>query len=62
MAVGAAIGITAIASALVFAALFVDQTDNAKVMLGVLKVTFRRYSIAGSLGVARPRARYFSYT
>ena len=51
MPVGAAIGIATIASALVFAALFVDQTDNAKVMLGVLKVTFRRYSVTRSLGI-----------
>jgi hypothetical protein len=53
LSVGAAIGITAITSTLVFATLFVDQTDNAKVMLGVLKVTLRRYTIAGSLGITR---------
>jgi len=53
MPVGTAIGIATIASALVFAALFVDQTDNAKVMLSVLKVTFRCYSVARCLGIAR---------
>jgi hypothetical protein len=55
MAVGTAIGIAPITSALVFAALFVDQTDNAKVMFCVLKVTFRRYSITRSLGITRQR-------
>src|SRR5689334_5732865 len=53
MPIGTAIGIATIASALVFAALFVDQTDNAKVMLGVLKVTFRRYSVSRSLSITR---------
>ena len=53
MPVGAAIGVATIASALVFTALLIDQADNPKVMLGMLKVTFCRYSITGSLCVAR---------
>jgi hypothetical protein len=61
MAVGTAIGIAPITSALVFAALFVDQTDNAKVMLGMLKVIFCRYSIAGSLSITRQSQILFIY-
>src|SRR3954463_10420209 len=61
IAVGTAIGIATITSALVFAALFVDQTDNAKVMLGMLKVTFRRYSIAGNLSITRQSQIFFIY-
>ena len=51
VAVGTTVGVATIASALVFTTLLVDQTDNPKVMLSVLKVTFRRYSVARSLGV-----------
>jgi hypothetical protein len=61
MAVGTAIGIAAIASALVFATLFVDQTDNPKVMLSMLKVTFRRYSVTSSLGITRQSHILFVY-
>jgi hypothetical protein len=61
MADGTAIGIAPITSALVFAALFVDQTDNAKVMLGMLKVIFCRYSIAGSLSITRQSQILFIY-
>jgi hypothetical protein len=61
IAVGTAIGIATITSALVFAALFVDQTDNAKVMLGMLKVIFCRYSIAGSLSITRQSQILFIY-
>jgi hypothetical protein len=53
MPVGAAIGVATIASPLVFTALLIDQADNPKVMLGMLKVTFCRYSITGSLCVTR---------
>ena len=53
MAVGAAVRIPTIASALVFTTLLIDQADNPKVMLGMLKVTFCRYSITGSLCVTR---------
>jgi hypothetical protein len=61
MPVGAAIGVATIASALVFTALLIDQADNPKVMLGMLKVTFRRYSIAGSLGITRQSQILFIY-
>jgi len=61
IAVGTAIGIATITSALVFAALFVDQTDNAKVMLGMLKVIFSRYSIAGNLSITRQSQIFFIY-
>jgi hypothetical protein len=53
MAIGATVGVATIASALVFTALLIDQADNPKVMLGMLKVTFCRYSITGSLCVTR---------
>ena len=53
MSVGTAIGVATIASALVFATLFVYQADNAEVMLGMLKVTLRSYSVARSLGITR---------
>ena len=59
MPIGATIGIATIASALVFAAPFIDQADNAEVMLSVLKITFRSYSVTCSLGITR-QLRYFS--
>ena len=61
MPVGTAIGIATIASALVFAALLVDQTDNPKVMLSMLKVTFRRYSVTGSMRITRQSQILFVY-